>query len=249
MKKNNNRIWLTAVLLAGTFALQAQELPKPPATAAGLPDPIAKGAPRPPIGTPGEPPRPLEDAQLIQLTTIKGTVVNPIANEEFEYNGLLVRTSKGDVSVMFPPHLGETIISSAKNGASVTITGDENTNPEGKKIFRLNSIEVNGKLISDTPPVAPLINESQEQKSFSANIKQLNYGLEKEVRGFTLSSGERVSIAPHIAQQLASQLKSGEKVVVTGFVEPKRPGVMYSQKATLIMARTLNINGQTYLVR
>ncbi|MCX2583803.1 hypothetical protein [Pedobacter sp. MR22-3] len=249
MKKNNSRIWLTAVLLAGTFALQAQELPKPPQPPVGSPNPMASGLPRPPIGAPAEPPRPLEDMPLITLTTIKGTVVNPVANEEFEYNGLVVKTSNGNVNVMFPPHLGEKIISAAKKGASVTITGNEDTNPEGLKIFRLNSIEVNGKLISDTPPVAPLLNESQDERSFNASIKQLNYGLEKNVNGFTLTSGERVSIAPHIAQQLSAQLKSGEKVVVTGFVEPKRPGVLYSQKTTLVRARTLNINGQTFLVR
>ncbi|QNN43730.1 hypothetical protein [Pedobacter roseus] len=44
MKKNNNRIWLTAVLLAGTFTLQAQELPQPNPPAPGPEGPV-KGAP------------------------------------------------------------------------------------------------------------------------------------------------------------------------------------------------------------
>jgi len=251
MKKNNNRIWLTAVLLAGTFTLQAQELPQPNPPAPGPEGPV-KGAPRPPHeGRPGIGPdrRGPEGGQLIKLSTIKGTIIRAVANERFEYNSLLLKTASGETSVIFPPHLGEQILAKAKEGASVSVTGSENTDPQGKKVFRLNSIEVNGSLIADTPPVAPLLNENQVEKSFSSSISGLNYGVDKNVNGFTLSSGERVSIAPHIAQQLTGQLKTNEKIVVTGFLEPKRPGVVYSQKTSIIKARTININGQTYLVR
>ena len=263
MKNSTNKIWLTALLLTGTLSIQAQELPQPNPPAGG-PGQAAKG-PNPPArdgkptgkgpnlpardGKPGEKMGKPKEGKLIKLTTIKGSVVNPIANDRFEYNGLLIKTSSGNVNVMFPPHMGAQILDKAKNGASVTVIGDEHTDPQGKKLFRLNSIQVNGSLIADTPPVAPMVKDSQEQKTIASGIKELNYGLEKNVNGFTLSSGERVSIPAHIAKQLADQLKANEKIVVTGFAEPKRTGVRYSQETTFIRAQTLNIKGQTYLVR
>lgn len=249
MKTKNISSCLTALLLTSTIALKAQEVAPQVALSA---DPVflAHRPPHPPhagrhLGMPPIAP----DQQLIQLTTIKGTVVNALANDKFEYNGLLVKTTNGNISVMFPSHMGEQILAKAKDGATVTVTGVDHYDPLGRKVFRLNSIEVNGTLITDTPPIAPSVESTQEVKTFSANVKELNYSLENNINGFTLSSGERVKVPPHIAQQLGSLLKLNEKIIVTGFVEPKRPGVVYSQKITMVRAQTLNINGQTYLVR
>ncbi|WP_342644580.1 hypothetical protein [Mucilaginibacter sp. CSA2-8R] len=251
MKEQLNKVWMTAVLVTGFFAAQAQQLPQPPKPQDG-PDMLARGPqpPRPPKRPmPVGPENGKMPQEALKLTTLKGTVVNPVANDRFEYNGLLVKTASGNTQVLFPPHLGEQILAKAKGGAAVTITGFERTNPEGKAEFRLVTLNVNGTMITDTPPVAPQLTVAREQKSITAKIKELNYTPQKEVNGFTLSSGEQVNIPPHIANQLSSQLKAGTEVIVNGFAEPKRPGVVYSQNVTMIAAQTISINGQAYLVR
>ncbi|MFD2286926.1 hypothetical protein GJU39_09260 [Pedobacter petrophilus] len=250
MKKRNKKAWLTAILLTGAIVIQAQELPKPE-PAIGGPEKQLKEEPRPPRGeAPGPDIGRPEEQQLIKLADINGTVIRPVANDRFEYNGLLIKTATGEVTVMFPPHSGEQILSIAKNGKMVSIRGEAFTDPKGMKAFRMASLSTSGKTtISDRPPLAPPLAENPLEKSFSAGIKALNYGPENNVIGFTLTSGERVSIAPHIAQQLSSQLKANEKVTVTGIEEPKRAGVVYSQNTTFIKARTLRLNGQTYLIR
>jgi hypothetical protein len=251
MKKQLNKVLLTAVLVSGFYVAQAQQLPQPPKAQEG-PDMLARGPqpPRPPREPRQAGPEPgMMPGEAVKLTTLKGTVVNSIANDHYEYNGLLVKTSSGNTQVLFPPHLGEQILAKAKGGAAVTITGFERSNPEGKPEFRLLTLNVNGTTITDTPPVAPQVTVAHEQKSITAKIKELNYSPQKEVNGFTLSSGERVNIPPHIANQLSSQLKTGQEVIVNGFAEPKRPGVVYSQNVTMIAAQTISINGQAYLVR
>ena len=251
MKYQANKLLMTAALAAGVFAAQAQQLPQPPKPQDG-PDMLARGPqpPRPPRGNakPG-PERGMVEDEPVKLTTLRGSVVNPIANDRFEYNGLLVKTASGNTQVLFPAHLGEQILAKAKGGAAVTVTGFERSNPEGKKEFRLVNIIVNGTTIADTPPVAPPVTVTRDQKSVTAKIKELNYSPQKEVNGFTLSSGERVNLPPHIAGQLSSQLKAGTEIIVNGFAEPKRPGVVYSQNVTMITPQTLTINGQAYLVR
>lgn len=251
MKEQLNKVWMTAVLVTGFYVAEAQQLPQPPKAPDG-PEMLARGPqpPRPPKG-PLEPGMDKDKApkEAVKLTTLKGTVVNPIANDRFEYNGLLVKTGSGNTQVLFPPHLGEQILAKAKEGAAVTITGFERKNPEGKPEFRLVSLNVNGTTVTDTPPVAPQTTVAHEQKSITAKIKELNYSPKKEVNGFTLSSGERINIPPHVANQLSSQLKTGTEVIVNGFAEPKRPGVVYSQNVTMIAAQTISINGQAYLVR
>ncbi|AMR31085.1 hypothetical protein A0256_06435 [Mucilaginibacter sp. PAMC 26640] len=253
-----NKVWLTSLLLTGTYAVNAQQLPQPPAPAQGPPAMLAGGPPPPPRPPktgkrPGDDSRPGEDRgpkdEAIKLTAIKGTVLNPVANDRFEYNSLLVKTNTGNVTVMFPPHLGEQILGKAKNGSAITVTGFDRTDPEGKKEFRLVRMDVNGSTITDTPPVAPPVPGTQEQKSITATVKELNYSPRKDVNGFTLSSGERIGIPPHIARQLSAQLKPGEKITVNGFAEPKREGVVYSQSVKMIRAQILTINGQAYLVR
>ncbi len=252
MKEQLNKVWMTAVLVTGFFVAEAQQLPQPPKAPAG-PEMLARGPqpPRPPKEpkAPAGPEQGMRPEEPVKLTTLKGTVVNPVANDRFEYNGLLVKTANGNTQVLFPPHLGEQILAKAKSGSAVTITGFERSNPEGKPEFRLVTVNVNGTLISDTPPVAPQLSVAHEQKSITAKIKELNYSPQKEVNGFTLSSGERVNLPPHMASQLSNQLKAGTEVVVNGFAEPKRPGVVYSQNVTMIAAQTISINGQAYLVR
>jgi hypothetical protein len=251
MKDQLNKVWMTAILVTGVFAAEAQQLSQPPKPQDG-PEMLARGPqpPRPPKQAlnPG-PEKDRMPEMPVKLTTLNGTVVNTIANDRFEYNGLLVKTSSGNTQVLFPPHLGEQILAKAKAGSAVTITGFERRNPEGKPEFRLVTLNVNGTLINDTPPVAPQLTVVHEQKSVTAKIKELNYSPKKEVNGFTLSSGERVNIPPHIASQLSSQLKTGSEITVNGFAELKRPGVVYSQNVTMIAAQTLSINGQAYLVR
>lgn len=253
MKNQMNKAWLTILLLAGTYAVNAQQVPPPPVPAISKPELLASGPqnpPRPPEPNqkPGDDQGPLAE-EAVKLTKIKGTVVNYVTNERFEYNGLSVKTSSGTVTVMFPPHLGGQILAKAKSGSAVTITGFERTSPEGEKEFQLVSLDAGGSIIADAPPVAPREPAAQEQKSITATVKQLNYSPRKDINSFTLSSGEIVNIAPHIARQLSSQLKAGEKVTVNGFLEPKRQGVVYSQNITMIRAQTLTINGQAYLVR
>ncbi|MBB3967715.1 hypothetical protein E2R65_03440 [Mucilaginibacter phyllosphaerae] len=248
-----NKIWLTTLLLTGAYAANAQEITPPPAPAPGKPELLASGQqklPRPPKHgqRPGDDKGPQAE-EALKLTTVKGIVAGSIANDRFEYNGLSVKTNSGTIAVMFPPHLGEQIFARAKNGTAVTITGFERTNPESKKEFRLVSLDANGSTIADAPPLSPHVPTAQQQKNITATVKELNYSPNKDVNGFTLSSGERIGIPPHIARQLNSQLKAGEKVTVNGFLEPKRPGVVYSQSITMIRAQTLTIKGQAYLVR
>lgn len=250
MKTKLNSALFTALFLTVAFAVQAQQ--KQDSLNGPRPERLAGGPmmPPPPNGPDGRKPGPHQPVQeAIKLTTLSGTVIKAIANDHFEYNGFLLKTGGTEVPVNYPAHLGGQIFSKAKAGTPVKVTGFYRINPEGKNGFQLVNVDVNGSIITDAPPALPTVAVNQQQKTISSAIKTLRNGRNQEINGFELNSGEVIGIPPHIATQLGTQLKAGENVTVTGFIEPKRAGVVYSQNVVQIKAQTLTINGQAYLIR
>ncbi len=259
MKVQFSKVFITALFITSAFAVHAQQSssnnsnrqPQNLAGAPMMPPPPPNGngpmpPPRPHGGRPGAPDL-MQEA--IKLTTLNGTVSRAIANDHFEYNGFVLKTAAGEVLINYPSHLGEQIFNKAKSGTNVKVSGFYRANREGTNEFHLVMIDINGDVITDGPPAPPAFPVAQQQKTLTSSIKELRYTTNKEVNGFVLNSGEVVGIPPHIAYQLGTQLKAGEKISVTGFLEPKRQGVVYSQNIVQVKAQTLTINGQAYLVR
>ena len=250
MKKNLwSKVWVAAVLMAAPGVLHAQQL-------AVVNGPDVKAKPMPELPGPPKPPHagparemPNPQTELQKLTMIEGTIVKPVANDRSEYNSVVLGTAKGEVLVKFPPHLGEQLLGKNQSGERLKVNGFYRDTPEGKKEFQFVSAEVNGKTLNDTPPSPPKEMAQPDQKVVSASIQALTYTPKKDINGFVLSSGEQVMLPPHIGQQLAGQLRAGEKITVSGFTEPKRSGVVYSRDVKLFKAQTLTINGQAYLIK
>ncbi len=248
MKIKTNSTVLAALFITAALAAQAQQ--QPDTMKNQQPPKLAGGPTPPPFGRHDKKPGPPHAAQeAVKLTTLSGIFDAAVANDRFEYNAFSLKTGGSEVTVNFPPHLGEQILNKAKSGSAVKVTGFYRNNPEGKSEFHFVNMDLNGSVIADAPPALPTTAIAQQQKTVTSVIKTLRRGRNNDVNGFELNSGEVVNIPPHIANQLSTQLKTGANVLVNGFIEPKRPGVVYSKEITIIKAQTLTLNGQAYLVR
>ncbi|QXV63758.1 hypothetical protein INP83_11630 [Mucilaginibacter sp. 21P] len=245
------KMWVAAALAAAPGVLHAQTAALPDGPSTGKAAAELKDRPKPPRPPrrPGKEDVPTPAMELQKLSALSGSFVKPVANDRAEYSAFFLKTSNGEVLVKFPPHLGEQLIKGKQTGEPLKVTGFYRTTPENKQEFQLVNAEVNGRLITDNPPQAPRELSTPQQRVLNATIQSLRYNPNKDINGFVLSSGEVINFPPHVGQQLAAQLKTGEKVTVSGFAEPKRPGVVYSENLNFFKAQTIALGGQAYLVR
>jgi hypothetical protein len=246
------QMWVAASMIAAPSMLHAQQpVAEPAGQANRKPAPELPSPPGPPKPPPrfGKADGPKPGKELQKLSVLSGTLVKPIANDRAEYDAFLLKTSAGEVLVKFPPHMGEQLIGKRQEGEDLKVTGFYRNNPDGAKEFQLVSAEINGRTVIDAPPPPPREMVPPQQRVLNATIQSLRYTPKKDINGFVLSSGENVTIPPHIGQQLAMELKVGEKVTVSGFAEPKSSGVVYSKTMNFFKAQTITVGGQAYLIR
>lgn len=224
---------LTAmVVISGLYCSAQQPGPVPP--------------PPPPAGPAMTPPpkvNPLE-----QLTTLTGTVLTYDANDRFEYDGMDLREKDQNVMVKFPAHLGRQLFSAAPKGSTVTVSGTLDETLEGK-VFRLYSLKADGKTITETAPAMPETPPAEELKDFSGTVSAVRRDRNGRVNGIVLNKNLVVMLPPPAVDQLSAYLKDGVTLSGTGIVHGVPEGVVIAGNMKLTDARTLSIDGKTYLIR
>lgn len=209
--------------------------------------PMAMKAPLPP------PPHGAHDRlrpenTIVALSAVSGKVLAYTTNDHYEYDGFTLQTSEKTILVKFPAHLGEQVMKSATKGASVTINGTLESSSEGER-FQMYSLKAGDKTIMDTAPTGTEALQADVQKDFSGKITELSHDARGMINGFIIDGKTLVELPPPAVEQLIGYLKTGMTLSGTVMQHGKRPGVITVQNMEVARARTLTIDGQTYLVR
>lgn len=214
--------------------------------------------PLPPARVPGEmPPRPerhrggLEPGNPLKvLTSLSGKVIAYQANDRHIYNSFTLQNGSQVITVRFPEQLGKQLMSAAGKGKSVTVKGFTDNGPDGVNVFQMASLLVDGTQIVDTPPTVPIEPVNVPSGTFTGKISDFKRDQGGAIRGLSLDNKVEIDLPPPAVEQLQSLLKAGDKVVVTGFKDTAPSGVALETGApTVVRPQTIEINGQTYLLR
>ncbi|WP_138991691.1 hypothetical protein [Larkinella sp. C7] len=192
---------------------------------------------------------------LTALTTVTGTVGQLTGNDDFILNGFTLKNASGSVTtVKFPAHLGQSVQQAVKAGGNVSVTGFSETTPRGENLFRMTSLTAGKTTVTDAPPVA-LSTPPATPTMSTVTGKIADYQLDREgrVNGLILStSGDAktiVRIPSNVVAQLSNLATKGSTITVQGFAKIPHEGQVQLEKATILRASVLTINGQQYLVR
>lgn len=234
----------------------------PPAPAAGLPGPLA-GGPQPPRpggpagpGAPGAggpsgpagPGAPKAGAQA--LSDFSGTLTDYVAsNDDQVYDSFNFKTSTGTEVVRFPRHLGQTLMTAAKAGSTVTITGFRNTDPQGRPTLHLVSLSANGQTVRDKPPVRPTTPPADETTTVRGTVQRLAQDPRGRTNALVLNDGTLLHLSPASAEQLAEKLKVGATVAATGTLRTAQPGEVAAKPVRVVRAQTITLDGVQFLVQ
>jgi len=215
-------------------------VPVPPARVAGE-------VPPPPASQRGG----LERGHALKvLTSLNGKVIAYQTNDRYIYNRFTLQNGSQVTTVRFPEQLGKQLISAAAKGKSVTVKGFTDNGPDGLTAFQMASISVDGKQIVDTPPSLPIAPVNATSETFTGKINDFKRDQGGAIRGLSLDNKVEINLPPHAVGQLQPLLKAGDKVKVTGIKETPPSGVVLESGApTIIHPETIEIDGQTYLLR
>jgi hypothetical protein len=214
--------------------------------------------PAPPAGGPGDMlPHPqrnrggLEKAGALKvLTSLNGKVIAYQTNDRYIYNRFTLQNGGQVITVRFPEQLGKQLMSAAAKGKSVTVKGFTDNSPDGVNVFQMASLSVDGTQIVDTPPTTPIVPVSATSGTFTGKINDFKRDQGGAIRGLSLDNKVEIDLPPRAVEQLQPLLKTGDKVKVTGIKDTPPSGVVLESGApTIIHPETIEINGQTYLLR
>ncbi|MFC1225324.1 hypothetical protein ACFE6N_16060 [Pedobacter sp. BG31] len=214
--------------------------------------------PAPPDSAPGEmPPTPglhkhgMERGPGLKvLTSLSGKVIAYQTNDRYIYNRFTLQNGSQVITVRFPEQLGKQLMSAAAKGKSVMVKGFTDNGPDGVNVFQMASLAVDGTQIADTPPSVPIAPVNEPSKTFTGKINDFKRDQSGAIRGLSLDNKVEIDLPPHAMEQLQSLLKAGDKVKVTGIKDTPPSGVLLESGApTIIHPETIEINGQTYLLR
>ncbi|WP_412465962.1 hypothetical protein [Pedobacter sp. KLB.chiD] len=187
---------------------------------------------------------------LKALTSLSGKVIAYQTNDRYIYNRFTLQNGNQVITVRFPEQLGKQLMSIAAKGKSVTVKGFTDNGPEGINVFQMASLSVDGTQIADTPPSVPVTPVSAPSATFTGKISDFKRDQGGAIRGLSLDNKVEINLPPHAIEQLQSLLKAGDKVTVTGIKDTPPSGVALEAGApAIIHPETIEINGQTYLLR
>ena len=109
----------------------------------------------------------------------------------------------------------------------------------GTLVLAMASVSI---MLAQGPPGPPPPPTANNLASISGSISQLNYGAEMEVTSFLVNGNTLVTFPPHVGWALASTLKRGQSVQVTGYGSSTPSGM------ERIELQTINAGGRTLTV-
>lgn len=190
-------------------------------------------------------PRHQKGGQLQQVTTISGTVVEWMYNDDFEYDGLSLNDGGTTVFVKFPPHLAQ----QARNlGNHLTVNGVFRYNPEGVQELKMVSMSGNGQTVYDQKsPYKTFIEEPVVNGK--GRINQVQITKNGDDKGYILDNGVVLRIPPRMARQLTQMIQTGAVIGYTGIEKVLKPGHVRASENVMVHGQTISIDGVQYLIR
>jgi hypothetical protein len=183
------------------------------------------------------------------LTTLTGTLSDYTAtNDDQVYDAFTLKTSTGTETVRFPRHLGQQLMSAAKAGSTVSISGFRDTNPEGQTAFHLVNLTAGGQTISNQRPVPPTTPPTEQSTTVKGTVSSLRQDPKGRTQALVLNDGTVLRLPPPAAEQLSEKLKVGATVAATGTLHTLRPGEVAARPVRVVRAETLTLDGVQFLV-
>ncbi|MEZ0542072.1 hypothetical protein [Fibrella arboris] len=185
---------------------------------------------------------------LLPLTTVTGSVGELTGNDDYILNGFTLTGGSKPMTVQFAPHLGKQVQQTIKAGSSVSVTGFADTRPDGESRFHMTSLTAGKTTITDAPPATPPAPVAPVMSTITGKITDYKLDRSGRVNGLVINDN-LVHVPPHIAYQLTNLAKKGTDITVQGYTRTLGEGQVQLQKANILRASVLTINGQQYLVR
>ncbi|RZM21596.1 MAG: hypothetical protein EOO88_32455 [Pedobacter sp.] len=199
---------------------------------------------------PREPKGPGPEREMLQeVTAFTGTVGNFVYNDDYVYDGFVLKGSSATDTVKFGPAMGAQIRNAVKEGSKVTVNGVARTNPEGVRHIRLVSITANGNSISVTPPTPPAVPVTETTLSGSGKITALLKGKRGETNGFMVDGNTILRFPPRTAEQLSEKVAVGNQISYSGALKAANSNEVAAKQMRIIHCSTITINGTQYLTR
>lgn len=199
---------------------------------------------------PGMPKGPKPGKEILQeVTSISGTVGNFVYNDDYVYDGFVLKSSNSSDTVKFGPQMGAQVRSAVKEGSKITVNGVAHINPEGLKNIHLVNLTVNGQTITITPPAPPSVTVTETTLSEKGKITALLTGKRGETNGFMIDGNTILRFPPRTAEQLGQKVSVGSSIAYTGVLKATNSNEAVAKQMRIIHCATVTINGTQYLTR
>lgn len=171
----------------------------------------AQQPPAPPSG-----PAVLMQPAALEQATVSGTVQRWLVNPNGEADGMLLQNG---TQIAFPPHLSAELTSWLRVGDAVQVTG---WNRKDIGVLRASSIQSQGRVVQDTPPVPgqrplPQPREALTPLQADGRVAGVLFNGRGDAHGVLLEDGTVVRFPPHMGSAVMPLLKTGATVSVRGW--------------------------------
>jgi hypothetical protein len=185
---------------------------------------------------------------LQELSIYAGKLFSFSANPDKIYDAFQMNLNGATTFVKFPKHLGKQLMTAAKPGTAVTVSGFTEYGPEGTQEIHMVSLTAGTTVIYDvhTTKEVPFTEEFVTIESAVSDFKNNREG---KMDGIFLSDNTILHLPKHSAYQLASLLKKNDHIKATGYVKKEPEGVAYAGQVRIVRAETIMVNGNSYLLR
>ncbi len=177
---------------------------------------LAAGAQAQPAPAPRGPAPQLVQTAPMEQATVSGTVQRWLVNPNGEADGLLLQDG---TQIAFPPHLSAELTSWLRVGDAVQATG---WNRRDIGVLRAVSLQSQGRVVQDTPPVPgqrplPPPQEALTALQADGRVARVLFNSRGDAHGLLLEDGTVVRFPPHMGSAVMPLLKTGATVSVRGW--------------------------------
>ena len=186
---------------------------------------------------------------LQALSEFKGTVTDFVFNDDKVYDGISLNLNGLNTLIKFPPHLGKDLMATAKKGLQVSVMGFKKVNRAGVEEIILNSLTANGKTVYNTRPEhRDKDAEAEVVVNVDGKITSLSKDKEGKTNGVFIDK-TLVRFPANVGFQLSDKLVVGSAFSAAGAEKKDRAGEVRAEALKIIKARTITLNGISYLVQ
>lgn len=188
-------------------------------------------------------------------TSLKSVVVSGYVNDWIldmkrnTYNGFYLQANSGQLMIMFPEHMANELRQTIKIGNTLTVNGLETKDSLGVIKINLESVTIDGTTITVSPPYLPGMAPANENVTGTAKIMELQKHISGKITGYILDNKTILRLGPNIVNELSKRLVIGTTITYAGIKSATGSGEDAWATYTVILCKTITIDGKEYLTQ